>query len=99
MFIACINNGPSKLRKTVAGALAPVEGRMTIRVTLTDARPLLKRKESKPIILVETTKNRRCRKADPLYGYVQVARRNLEVLPCASSCEHVLGGASPDVSR
>ena len=44
-----------------------------IRVTLTCARALLERKENKGIVLVETTKNRRCRKADPRHGHVQVA--------------------------
>ena len=73
MFIGCINNDSSKLQKTVAVALAPVEGRIAICVNLTGARAPVEIKESKATVLVETTKKRCCRKADPRHGHVQVA--------------------------
>ncbi len=73
MFSACINNDPSKLLKTVAGALAAVERKIAIRVTLSGARTPAERKENKAIVLFETTKNRRCGKADTQHGHVQIA--------------------------
>ncbi len=73
MFFACIHNDLSKLRKTVDVALAPVEGRIAKRVTLTGARAPVEIKECKATVLIETTKNRCFRKADPRHGHVQVA--------------------------
>ncbi len=54
----------------IASGPAPVEGNIETGLTLSGARAPLEIKENKAIVLVETTKNRRCQKADRRHGHV-----------------------------
>ncbi len=65
----------------------------------TGARAPVGMRDTKSNLPAEETTNVRCQRVDPRHGRVRVALRNTEVPPCASSCEHVLREASPDVSK